>query len=24
VMLQSDNPSVKAEGVWDVSTFDKK
>jgi hypothetical protein len=24
VMLQSDDPSVKAEGVWDVSTFEKK
>jgi hypothetical protein len=24
VMLQSDNPSVKAEGVWDFSTFEKK
>jgi hypothetical protein len=24
VMLQSDNPNVKAEGVWDFSTFEKK
>jgi hypothetical protein len=24
VMLQSDGPSVKAEGVWEVSTFEKK
>jgi hypothetical protein len=24
VILQSDNPNVKAEGVWDVSTFEKK
>jgi hypothetical protein len=24
VILQSDNPNVKAEGVWDFSTFEKK